>query len=382
MVLQQKTAAIHQVNILFAESAAVAGNTGNELMKASSYQTQNLNVLKCGTDAQPVLQKKGDNVRIDWGYAYMAAPVQKEITVKATSMQNIIKDYLSNGTLSSPYTDSNILDKNILLATNISLFTGSASKNNHATIMLGYDDIFSIQYFNKNMQAWWKKNFKNMDDLLEKSAQQYQTTQSKCDAFDKLLYDDATKAGGEIYAKLCVMAYRQSLAAHKLVRGANDEILFPQKENFSNGSIWTVDVTYPSIPLSLVYNPDLVKGMLNAIFYYSETGKWTKPFPSHDIGTYPLANGQTYGEDMPVEEAGNMIISTAAITKAEGNSNYAKQHWQTLTRWVEFLVNDGLDPANQLCTDDFAGHLARNANLSVKAIVGIGFLCNDGEYDW
>ena len=76
---------------------------------------------------------------------------------------------------------------------------------------------------------------------------------------------------------------------------------------------------------------------------------------------------------MPVEESGNMLILVAAIAQIDGNTRTAERLLAAaVAAGPDILKAKGLDPENQLCTDDFAGHLAHNANLSLKAIVALG----------
>jgi Domain of unknown function (DUF4965)/Domain of unknown function (DUF1793)/Domain of unknown function (DUF5127)/Domain of unknown function (DUF4964) len=351
----------HTVKVEFDVSTLIAANVDTQLVTARHYRWDNMELLKAGTVTQPVLGKKGDDLRIDWGYAYIAVPKEKGVEQDVVDISGTaIPDYGA-----AHAAGSGVLRTRIILGK-----IGAEAKEE--MIMVGYDEGDAIQYFHTNLKGWWAAEpGMSMEKLLRLAADEYPSILRKCQAENISIYDDAVKAGGEEYARLCVLAYRQCLAAHSLVKSPQGDILWLSKENFSNGSINTVDVTYPSAPLMLCYNPALVEGMLNGIFYYSESGKWMKPFAAHDLGTFPLANGQTYGEDMPVEECGNMIILTAAIVKAENNPGYAQKHWKTLSTWVNYLAVNGFDPTNQLCTDDFAGHLARNANLSVKAIVAI-----------
>lgn len=352
----------HQVELYFEASPQWALDVAYQKSTADSFEEDGLLFVRTGSQSQEILRKKGDDVRIDWGYFYMAA--HKANALSSIGEGKALRRSFLDGKLEAPATDG--FDKLALVC-----LLGETKKAD-GYLMLGYDDIYSIQYFGENLRPYWNRTGQEtIVSQFRKADSEYQKLMKECAAFDNKLMAEATEAGGRKYAELCALAYRQAIAAHKLVEAPNGELLFLSKENFSNGSIGTVDITYPSSPMFLLYNPELAKGLLNHIFYYSESGKWTKPFAAHDIGTYPHGNGQTYGGDMPVEESGNMLIVTAALARIEGNADYANRHWNTLTTWADYLAEYGLDPENQLCTDDFAGHFAHNANLSIKAILGI-----------
>ena len=336
--------AAHEVGIRFEAGREVALDyASDELSEADTFSRGGLLYARTACTDQTPLWKSGDNVRIDWGAFYLATADKASCAAEASE-------------------DGDIAVTSAL----------GKVKSARGMLMAGYDDVYSIQYFGQNLRPWWNRDGDgSIEEQFEAAAREYKTLMRKAAAFDKDLMERSARKGGQKYAEICALAYRQAVSAHKLVESPEGDLLWLSKENNSNGSINTVDVTYPSTPLFFLYNTDLVKGMMNGIFHYSESGRWTKPFPAHDIGTYPLANGQTYGGDMPVEEAGNMLILSAAVCKYDGNADYAAKHWQTLTAWVEYLSEFGLDPEDQLCTDDFAGRFAHNVNLSVKAILGI-----------
>jgi hypothetical protein len=128
------------------------------------------------------------------------------------------------------------------------------------------------------------------------------------------------------------------------------------------------------MPLLLYSNPILVKYLLDPLFENQEAGKFPRTYAIHDLGShYPQAFGHPDGnaEEMPLEECGNMIITTLAYYQRSNDLEYLKQHYTILKQWVGYLVDEALIPANQLSTDDFQGPLANQTNLALKGIIGI-----------
>ena len=377
---QSTDSASHSVQVEFDASAQIAVNTPDERVNLGRYDLGHVTALRASAAEQKMLARAGDNLRIEWGSLYLGIPDGQHGVSTRLMPTDGRQSFIDKGVL--PADDllgqEGRPEENVpVLAVAFDLGKVGAAPE-HRLAMLAYDDVYSIEFLERKLRPWWRHQGLDAASLLESAAREYPAIAERARKFDAEFTADLVKNGGPEYAALAVLAYRQAIAAHKLVADVDGTPLFFSKENFSNGCIATVDVTYPSAPLFLLVNPQLLKGMLRPILDYASLPRWRWPFAPHDIGTYPLANGQVYGggerteeNQMPVEESGNLLILLGALSHIEGNADFAVHYWPQLTRWAEYLREKGMDPENQLSTDDFAGHLAHNTNLSIKAILGL-----------
>lgn len=371
----------HMVSVYFdCTLEATVNETYQEVLWTRS-QAGPLTLMRAGTLDQPVLAKRGDDLRIDWGYLYLAYANDGNYQGYMGSSRPPREEFSRSGKL--PTADDVRMPRAasdewpaLVCATQAARVEGESVRGH---VMLAYDDLWSIEYLQRRLRPYWRRDGMDAPELLMTAAADYEKLEQRCAALDEKVLAEATAAGGEKYAALASLAFRQCLGAHKLAADFDGTPLHFSKENFSNGCIATVDVTYPASPFFLHFNPELLEAQIRPILEYARSSRWKFPFAPHDIGTYPLANGQVYGggerteqDQMPVEECGNMLIMAAALAREYGNVDFAQPFWGELKQWADYLREKGLDPENQLCTDDFAGHLAHNTNLSLKAILGIG----------
>lgn len=359
------------VQLDFIVSADLVRQEKDEVAGFAGTFKQDFSYASMGRMRQQPLGSSGDHTTIDWGYVYLAGNDKSTITYDAA---------------------------------NEAIRCQAANLNGQTTLILAYDDLASINYFGEWRKAYWTTKYKTILEAISAAFADQKKVYKQASEIDCEIEAKAKKIGGDEYAFLCVMSYRHAIAAHKLITDEDQNLIFLSKENDSNGCIGTVDVSYPSVPLFMLYNTEYVKGMLRPIFRFADCDVWTYDFAPHDVGRYPYAWGQVYGrsdeenkrfrsenqfvyppyymypsgsnvyglrDQMPVEECGNMLIMTAMVCRMEQNVSFALPYMETLKKWREYLIRYGADPGEQLCTDDFAGHLSHNTNLSVKAIMGI-----------
>ncbi len=321
------------------------------------------------------------NEYVQWGSAFLAADAP-HMTVAIGSDVTLRNMMVNTGSLDGS-TDTT-MPRAIkadwpVLGFAFDLGRVGASATPPITVEVGVARDPAVSYVGNHVSPLWKSYWSTWEAMAADAYDDADAALARAQTLDARIVSDAKAAAGDHYAALCTLALRQAFGGTELVGTSSDPWLF-LKEISSDGNISTVDVVYPASPVFLYTNPTYLELLLQPLLEYAESGLWRQSFSMHDIGaSYPNADGHNDGggENMPVEETANMLLMMAAYAqraKPADAQAYARAHYKVAKRWADFLVGNGLDPtgANIYTTDDFCASAPHNANLALKAVLGVG----------
>ena len=371
--LRSADGAKHTVSIYDSVGSEIAVNTPDQAVTWQRETPGPLTALQVGAAVQNTFAPKGDDVRIDWGYGYLVAPAKQSASAIGGNSE-MLESFVSSGTL--PAQDDTRMpravsdDEPVLAVTLPFGAVGASPVERH--VLVAYNESYNIELRGHALRPYWRRGGITPAQMLEAAERDYPSLVTRCSAFDQAFTADLTKAGGAKYAQICALAYRQCLAGTGISVDAHGQPLMFPKENSSNGDIATVDIDFPMDPLWILVSPALAKASLVPDLDYGSDPRWKFPNAPHDLGVYPQASATfEAGEAMPVEECADLLILCDAVSQDDGSAKFVAPWWPALTRWAEYLKENGPDPDNQLFTNDFMGPFPHNANLAAKAIVGL-----------
>lgn len=358
----------HDVKIYFDICGEMVVNDTSSRVDAKRINAQGMNVITMrSVDHQP-LSRTGDRIKCDWGSLFLQGPGTSFIADDQSARAGFADGKVPDDDDRLPRSAN---DRWPVVGYQFEV------KDKPETIAVAFDEGYAMEFFGRRLRPYWNRKEIGPLKLLRQATTDFAQVHGNCVAMDERVVKEAGEFGPE-YAQMVALSYRQCLAAHGLAEDFSAGLLHFSKENSSNGCMNTTDVIFPASPFFLYYNPKLLLAQVVPLMLYAESARWPWAFAPHDMGQYPLANGQVYGggestdeNQMPVEETANILLMLAGLEHRQSDTALIKRHWPLLTKWAGYLEEKGLDPENQLCTDDFSGHLAHNSNLSIKAIVAV-----------
>ncbi|KAI1193621.1 DUF1793-domain-containing protein [Nemania serpens] len=412
----------------------VSGNRGSKIQwefeEPSARQSETrLKTWRIARAQEQLFTEVAD--RAEWGTLHVSAP--SNVQYQSGESRRTRQLFAESGSLRNKVDDSyrGIFEEEPIFAFSK---TFKLSKNSTSSPHVHHDNVVFtfaltqdpvVQFASARgmtlMRPLWASHFFTAKDMVQYHYDDYETAVYLARNYSDQLARDAYASGSRDYQDIAALSARQVLGATQFSGTPDSPILF-LKEISSNGNFQTVDVIFPAFPFFLYTNPQWLAYLLEPLLEHQLSGQYPNDYSMHDLGAhFPNATGHSDGNDeyMPVEECGNMLIMGLALANAirdnaqptfalsplpwtrplgprpeksplsvdtygmdtthngleitgeKAATKWLRRSYKLWTKWTGYLVRESLIPANQLCTDDFAGWLANQTNLALKGIVGI-----------
>jgi hypothetical protein len=369
----------HQVAVYFDISGEWASGDSGKQITWDQQTTSGVVSLSYQQSQPQVLGENGDTA--EWGTVALSALARPGLTWQIGADADVRKQIATQGALANtadPDKPRAISNRWPVFALNQSLGTVGSHATAPFVLSLGQIREPAASYLGEQLPPLWRSYWPSWPAMVAFFLGDFAASTARSSELDARIERDATRAGGEEYAALCALAFRQAYAGTELVSRNGEPWAF-LKEISSDGNMQTIDVTYPAMPVFLYADPEYLGLLLAPTLDYVENHGYPKVFAPHDLGShYPNADGHLNGtgeEDMPVEESANMLIMATAYLQRvprATQASFATAHYKIFKQWADYLVANALDPDLQNQTDDFTGFIAHSVNLALKGIIGIG----------
>lgn len=371
----------HSVGVYFDTTAEPAIDSPTEFVSWKRLPSRSLKIMQIGTTAQNLLGSSSD--QISWGHWLVAVPTHAPGLHTAMVGANTARAAFQAGTYNSLKDDIGSPRPASFNWPVLSVaweFSSTATPQESHLIM-AYDQVLSMRYFGTDMEPLWRHHWDSPAKLLEDAEKRRQQDLAAAASFDADLIAKTTAAGGDKYATLASLVYRQTVGGTQSVWNPvlNKPWVF-MKEISSDGDVSTVDVIYPAFPLFLYLYPEYFRLILEPLLVYSMNQTnvygmevdYNLAWAPHHLGHWPICDlAPKDQEQMPVEESGNFFILFLGLYQQQGSLDWLRESWPLLKQWADYIVQSLPDPGYQLCTDDFEGPSPHNANLAAKGVVAL-----------